>query len=107
MVYERLDYRTSDGSLVIDFFILYCDEQIGWRIYIISNINYKRRDTSHIITHRNHCVGETYDYICWTGKLSTLDKAKAVAALWGDCTAEYIKSNKSFDAIASKLMKRR
>lgn len=107
MVYERLDYRTSDGSLVIDFFILYCDDEIGWRIYIISDIDYKRQNTNGHATHRNHFDGDTYKSICWQGRLNTIEEAKAVAALWGDCTAKYIKGGGSFDSIAARLMKQR
>lgn len=107
MVYERRDYRTSDGSMDIDFFILYCNEEIGWRIYIISDINYKGRNESGHATHRSHYDDDTYQCVCWLGKLSTLEEAKAVAALWGDCTAGYIKGGGSFDAIAKRLMKRR
>lgn len=105
MVYERLDYRTSDGSLVIDFFILYCDDETGWRIYIISDISYKGQNTDGHATHRNHYAGDTYPSVCWQGRLSTIEEAKAVAALWGDCTAQYIKGKGSFDQIAKRLMK--
>ena len=107
MVYERLDYRTSDGSLVIDFFFVYDSDARGWRIYIISGLDYKGRDASGQATHRNHFDGDTYQSVCWRGRLSTLEEAKAVAALWADCTAQYIKGGGSFDAIAKRLMKRR
>ena len=103
MEYERLDYRTSDGSLDIDFCFVNGGSE-GWLAYIISNINYRGRDTSYHATHRNHLDGDTYKSICWNTRVGSLKEMKAIAALWADVTALYIKNGGSFDSIAQKLL---
>ena len=35
-----LTYRSSDGSLYVDFYFAEYEDGSGWRIYIISPINY-------------------------------------------------------------------
>ena len=94
--YIRLDYWTSDRSLVVDF-VFWDRGARGWRIYIISQI-----DSSHA-AHWLRDPGDSYPYICWDGDIETLEQAKSVASLWAECTAEYIRSYKSFDNIASQL----
>jgi len=86
-----------------DFVFMDCGSSIGWRIYIISNIDYKGRNTSFHSTHRLHTAGETYHYICWAGRISTLAQAKAVASLWADATTLYIRGNDNFDDIVKRL----
>lgn len=93
-------YRSSDGSLYVDFD--FCKmEDGGYRIYILSDINYCGRAESSPDTHR--IITSPYSYICWDGKISSLKQAKAVAALWADTTALYIKGYTDFDTIARIL----
>jgi len=103
MDFVRLDYLTGDRSLRMDFVFMDCGPAIGWRIYIINRVDYRGRSTSAHATHRLHAAGETYDYICWAGRISTLQQAKAVASWWADTTSIYIRSNDSFDTIATRL----
>lgn len=100
--YVRLDYWTSDRSLVVDF-IFWDLGARGWRIYIISNIDYQGRDCSSHAAHWLHDTGDSYPYICWAGNIETLEQAKSVASLWVECTARYIRSRQSFDDIADQL----
>ena len=74
-----LTYRSSDGSLYVDFYFVECENGSGWRIYIISPINYRGHPDGLNITHR------------------------AVAALWADVTALYVQGKGTFDEIACKL----
>jgi len=103
--FERLDYRTTDGSLYIDFVLMDCGPDIGWRVYIINlcDADYAGRDTGGHATHRNHFSGDTYKSICWSTRINTFDEAKAVAAAWGNTTALYIQNGGSFDDIAKRL----
>lgn len=105
MDYERLDYTTGDRSLCVDFVFMDCGPVIGWRIYIISRIDYGSRDASSHASHRLHAPRETYPYICWAGRISTLEEAKAIASLWSDATALYIRNGGSFDEIVRNLLK--
>ncbi len=101
-----MDYQTCIPSLIMDFVFMKVGGNDGWRIYIISDINYKGRQTDGHSTHRLHFDGDTYMCICWRGKIKTLREAKAIAALWADTTAIYIASGvngKSFDAIAAQI----
>ena len=108
---EYLTYRSSDGSLYVDFLFWNLstdgasDHARGWRIYIISPIDFKNQNASSGATHRLKAPNETYPYICWVGEIKTLKQAKAVAALWADCIALYIKGEGNFDTIASRLMR--
>ena len=104
MDYMRIGYTTGDRSLTMDFVFMDCGSSIGWRIYIINNVDYKGRNTSFHATHRLQAAGETYMYICWAGKITTLQQAKAVASLWSDATALYIRNGGSFDEIVRRLL---
>ena len=108
--HQSLTYRSSDGSLYVDFLFWNLDSdrindgQHGWRIYIISPIDFKDKSSSYFETHRLHDSGETYPYICWTNEIKTIKQAKAIASLWADCIALYIKGEGRFNDIASRLM---
>ncbi|HCC34155.1 MAG TPA: hypothetical protein DEQ02_00360 [Ruminococcaceae bacterium] len=105
MTYQRIGYTTGDRSLQMDFVFMDGGPAIGWRIYIINRMDYKARNTSFHATHRLHTSGETYDYICWAGRIATFEQAKAVASLWSDATALYIRSGVDFDEIVKRLLK--
>ena len=103
MDFERLEYISGDGSQHYDFVFMDCGP-IGWRIYIINRIRYGFRKKSSHAAHWLKMEGETYKYICWEGKINTLEQAKAVASLWADATAQYIKYGSKFDDIVARLM---
>lgn len=98
-----LTYRSSDGSLYVDFYFAEYGDSGGWRIYIISPINYRGHPDSLNITHRIQAGGESYPYICWSQRIATYENALAVAALWADVTALYVQGKGTFDEIARKL----
>lgn len=60
----------------------------SWRVYIENAPDYGSRVTSQVATHR--LADRHGDYICWTEPLSSLSAAQGVAALWADCTENYI-----------------
>jgi hypothetical protein len=97
-------YRTSDGSMTIDFVFMDCGPEIGWRAYIIDGIDYGGRNTSGHATHRNHFRGDTYPCVCWSDRVDTFEEMKTIVALWGDVTARYTAGNESFDEIAKRLL---
>lgn len=108
MLTERLEYRSSDGTVCYDFLFCYYDDLHTWRIYIIKPVPYP--DTAYYesfhYTHRLHDAGEDYDYICWGGTISTLTQAKAVASVWGDVTAIMIRTGRPFDVIFNEIKNR-
>lgn len=103
--YERLQYRSSDDSLTFDFVFWHLSQVEGWRIYIINKIDYGSHDHSSHYAHWLHDFRDTYPYICWAGTIETFDQAKAVASLWADATALYVKPNeyRNFNQIVSDL----
>ena len=101
---EWLDYRSSDGNMYFSFCFCRVGPFKGWKIQIVEPIDYQGRDTSGHATHRLFYDND-YDCICWDGRISTLEKAKAIASLWADTTSLYISGEESFDAIAARLMK--
>lgn len=70
--YIRLDYWTSDRSLVVDFVFWHRGAR-GWRIYIISQIDYRGRNCSSHAAHWLHDTGDDYPYICSTPILAEGD----------------------------------
>jgi len=101
---EWLDYRYSDGNMYFSF--CFCDVSLikGWKIQIVEPVDYQSRDTSGHATHRLFYDND-YDCICWEGRISSLEKAKAVARIWADATSMYISGEGTFDTIAAQLMK--
>jgi hypothetical protein len=86
-------YRTKDGQADYGFSF---EPRLfgGYRIYILSQPPYGDRDTSLHATHRLR-DGSRY-YVCWTGRLRSEDDARRVAALWAECTQDYIKHGRRF-----------
>lgn len=105
--FERQMYLTKDGSLDIDFVFMDCEGTIGWRIYIITPIDYKRcspsRPEGSGSAHWLKASGETYRYVCWSEKIESKEDAKEVARLWAECTAYYIKHGGDFGSIARNI----
>ncbi|MDR2252528.1 MAG: hypothetical protein LBD97_01475 [Bifidobacteriaceae bacterium] len=64
----------------------------GWKIYITASPSYGGRPSGSVQTHR-FGIGSR-PYICWDNTIKTLSDAQAVAALWADCTENYIATGK-------------
>ena len=128
MLYEYNAYRTSDGSLDIEF--LFVDRGTeGWRAYILTPINYKRvsllRSDDISTVHRltefdiamlkkirkfkaTEGIGNPLSaikYICWKNKVTSLELMRKIAATWSEITAYYIKHGGTFQTIQKKLAK--
>lgn len=88
--FTGMKYRTADARADYVFDFEYVSRDVGWRAYIVSQPPYRGRDTSMHATHRLGAEGDRY--VCWTDPLRTIDDAKHIAALWADCTQEYIRT---------------
>lgn len=71
----------------------------GWRIYINNSPDYGGRLSSSAASHRLDIAARPY--ICWSpdggsyaAPIPTLSEAQGVAALWADCTENYIDSGR-------------
>ena len=126
MKYEHNFYRTSDRELDIEFFFLDLGEELGWRAYVISDIDYNKcsqnRSAACSKTHRFCESDETMRnmvwrflnrnetsplyYVCWTEKLKSLPDAREVAKAWCEITSYYIKRGGDFAKIQQTLSKR-
>lgn len=91
----RTKYRTKDGMADYQFLFVNMDDGSGWRAYIESQPSYRGRDAGGHQTHRLTDSGGRR-YVCWKGVVQTLDGMKQIAALWADCTQEYIRTGKRF-----------
>ena len=87
---ERIYYRTLDGTTDICFLFRDCGEN-GWRAYILSNLDYGRRDASAAVSHRLYDSELGLHYVCWSTRITTKDQCKAIAKLWSDKTMDYIR----------------
>ena len=118
MKYEHNFYKTSDGLLDIEFLFLDLGQKLGWRGYVLSNINYKQlsANRSDIYTdthlyidenqHRYIDANKDYPYICWTEPIYDLDTMHKLAVWWSEITAYYIRYGGRFEDIQAKLMNR-
>ena len=118
MKYEHNFYRTADGLLDIEFLFLDLGPKIGWRGYILSNINYKqfsdkRSDVytdTHLYIDENHHryidKNKDYPYICWTEAIHDLETMHKLAVRWSEITAYYIRNGGSFPEIQNLLIER-
>lgn len=117
MKYEHNFYRTKDGSLDIEFLFLDLGKELGWRGYVLSDINYKAVSSSrsdnytdtHLYldngTNRYIDAEKDYPYICWTQTIHNLDTMHRLAEIFSEITAYYIKHGGSFESIQKKLEK--
>ncbi len=118
MKYEHNYYKTSDNLLDIEFLFLDLGHPIGWRAYVLSDINYKlfskNRSDKYIDTHlyidtnkhRYIDPNKDYPYICWTKPFYELDGLKNLAAIWSEITAYYIRFGGDFRDIQKALTER-
>lgn len=59
-----------------------------WRVYINTEIDYRRRPSG---MHPSHRIFDgARRYVCYTPEPTTLSMAQSVAALWADATENYI-----------------
>ena len=117
MKYEHNFYRTRDGSLDIEFLFLDLGNELGWRGYVLNDIDYKAvsqtRSDNYTDTHlyldsgTNRYVDpdKDYPYICWTKKITSLETMHTLAEMWSEITAYYIKHGGSFEIIERQLRK--
>ncbi len=135
MEYFNNLYRTKGGNLVVEFLLVKISEEIGWRAYILSPINYAQyaanRSTGGHQTHRlvesgdemkrkiktfmqynppfRSCPrridpeNDVLNYICWTGRVQSLESIKLLASTWSEITAYYIRFGGSFEVIQPVL----
>lgn len=114
MKYEHNFYCTRDKLLDIEFLFLDIGQKIGWRAYVLTDINYKQfspdRSSSYTDTHLY--IDETrryieehkdYPYICWTKPIYNLDTMHELAKIWSEITAYYIRFGGKFEDIQHKL----
>lgn len=114
MKYEHNFYKTSDGLLDIEFLFLDLGAELGWRGYVLSQINYKQlsQGRSDIYTDTHLYIDESrryidadkdYPYICWTKPVHNLDTMHELAVMWSEITAYYIRHGGKFEDIQKKL----
>lgn len=121
---ENNFYLTHDKSLDIEFLFVNLGNEVGWRAYILSSIDYKKRDTSCSTIHRltesdKHRIelirrfmhdtrlvlndSAPIYYICWSTTIHELTKIRELAKTWSEITAYYIKHGGSFLNIQKEL----
>lgn len=87
MTQYKLKYRAV-GKVDYEFTFAWLPPDNSWRIYIVNQSQYGGRATSEFKTHR---LGlGTRPYVCWDRPLRTYEDARAIAALWADCTQHYV-----------------
>ena len=131
MLFENNYYRTSDYLLDIEFLFVDLGTSTGWRIYILSDIDYKQISSSrsdsittiHRLTESNRDVlrkintfqrnkGRTVSdftpihYICWKHNIDSLERAREIAKTWSEITAYYIRHGGNFESIQPKLKRK-
>ena len=128
---EHNYYKTVIGNMDFEFIFVELGN-IGWRAYIINDINFKAvshlRSDSITVVHRlwetdYHLKNKIYDYIdsirlrsvkrdnlwyiCWSEKINSLEDMREIAKSWAEITAYYIKNGGSFESIQPLLKSRR
>ena len=117
MKYEHNFYITKDRLLDIEFLFLNLGSEIGWRGYVLNEINYKQfsNERSNIYTdthlyidenkHRYIDKNKDYPYICWTKPIHDLETMRELAVMWSEITVYYIRYGGTFETIQKKLEK--
>ena len=115
-------YLTKDKNHDVEFVFMHMGLS-GWRAYIMTDIDYKKRRDDFSRTHRlidhnqdhtRRCaqIADNYDsddelnYICWTENVYSLDKMMVIAAAWCEITFYYIRYGGVFSEIQKKLSDR-
>lgn len=117
MRYEHVFYTTKYDNLQIEFLFLHISPKLGWRAYILTDIDYKRfsasRSTDWHFTHRFFEADDqryidrrrSYPFVCWTSVVRDLKSIKNVAAVWAELTAYYIRNGGTFAENQPRLAK--
>ena len=122
MLFENNYYRTSDCLLDIEFLFIDLGTSTGWRIYILSDIDYKQFSASrsdsittiHRLTESNSDMlrkinafqrnkGRTTSD---STPIDSLERAREIAKTWSEITAYYIRNGGSFESIQPKLKRK-
>lgn len=115
MKYERAFYLTKDKQLDIEFMFIDLGSEIGWRGYVLSEIDYKKYSKNRsddytdthlfldVNMHRYIDPDRDYPYICWTKPIHDLDTMKELAAMWAEITSYYIMHGGNFPYIQKIL----
>lgn len=114
MRHENIHYETRSG-LGIDFLLIDLGETLGWRAYILSDIDYwmvsKERSDSFTDTHvyvevnRHRFIdpNKDYPYICWTKPIHSLETMHELVTMWAEITDYYIYHGGTFETIQEHL----
>lgn len=97
--FSGVHYRAFDGRTDFVFTFEYVPSASSWRAYITRSPGYGARSSSMVDTHRLR--DERGWYVCWDSPIRTVCDCQGVAALWADCTLNYINSG-SFRPPASR-----
>lgn len=99
----------------IEFFMLDLGWPLGWRAYVLTDIDYKRfsaqrsdhYEYTHLYlengTHRYIDKTRDWPYVCRQEPIYDLEVMRRVAGAWAEITAYYIKHGGSFKDIQIKL----
>ena len=91
-------YRTKDGQT--DFVFSFEEQSdCSWRAYIESPIAYRGRPEGAHETHRLSDGGRRF--VCWSESIRSPADMKVIAAIWADCTQNYIKTGSFCDPNAN------
>ncbi len=86
-------YRTKDEQE--DYGFSFEEQADGsWLAFIVQSPSYGRRCDGLHETHR--LTQEDRHYVCWDTPILDPQDCMNVAALWADCTQEYIRSGRRF-----------
>ena len=117
MKFEHAFYKTKDGSLDIEFMLIDLGDDLGWRAYVMTEINYKQhsrfRSNNYTDTHlyldnnQHRYIDKTKDfpYVCRVDPIYDIEVMRDVAAAWCEITAYYIKHGGDFASIQRLLQK--
>lgn len=87
-------YRSEDGTTDFSFRIARHGDR--YRIYILDQPLYHGRADDLHSTHRYHSPTSGH-YICWDGRLGSLDDILYVASEWAERTLRYVRHGTPFD----------
>ena len=88
-------YATEDGRLEVSF-LYHNTGNEGWRIYILSDLDYGGQDTGAHETHRYYSNELRLHFICYEPRIPTKAEAKLVSADWADLTSNYMLTGRQF-----------
>jgi hypothetical protein len=87
-LYTGVRYRAFPTGRDYTFTFAYVTEAHSWRAYVQDCPAYGDRLSDAQSTHRLR--DEHGAYVCWDSEISSLSECQGVAALWADCTENYL-----------------